>query len=159
MTLALRSQLRELGIQSKETATRASEQVRGQWYSGRFLFLIDMKKRNLDIGIDDGYVTPWLVPGVSDCRDATPQRYAVPGLDALCEFGFSARLEIEPKTVEEKKVLELVCGHTDQVVQRIDPEVDFPLVMERVRQDAIQRYGVDVTSPGREPSLARSAQP
>ncbi len=147
MTIALRSELEDLGIQSRETALKASERVRGQWYSDGFLFLIDIKKRNLDIGSGDGYITPWLVAGVPECAGAKPRRYPVPRLEELAAVGFQARLEIEPQAAKEKEVFTLLHGQDDRALQRIDPEMDFPRIMEFVRQDMIRRYGGDQTSP------------
>lgn len=158
MTLALRRELETLEIQSKETAARASERVRGHWYSGGFLFLVDMKRRNLDIGIDNGYITPWLVPGLAECTGATPRRYAVPRLDELSEFGFSARLEIEPRAAEEKELLEQIRQHRGPTIQRIEPDIDFPTIMEWIRRDAIERYGADALQPKREPPFTQLGQ-
>ncbi len=146
MTRALARELEFLGVQSKETAREASERVRGQWYSGEFLFLVDVRKRNLDTGFDDGYVTPWLVPGVPSCEGAEAQHYARPRLEDLGASGFRVRLEIEPKAAEEKDVLERVERRSGREVRRIDPEVHFPLIMELIREDAIQRYGAEAVS-------------
>jgi hypothetical protein len=57
----------------------ASEKVRGEWYAGEVVYMVNMKKRNFDIGLDDGYVTPTLVPGLSDCWEAQAQRYPAGG--------------------------------------------------------------------------------
>lgn len=156
MTRALERELEFLGVQSKETAREASERVRGQWYSGEFLFLVDVRKRNLDTGFDDGYVTPWLVPGVPSCEGAEAQRYPIPRLEDLAASGFRARLEIEPKASEEKDVLERVGRHLGREVGRIDPEVHFPLIMELIRTDAIERYGVDAVADDSEVGLVPS---
>jgi hypothetical protein len=146
MTRALERELEFLGVQSKETAREASERVRGQWYSGEFLFLVDVRKRNLDTGFDDGYVTPWLVPGVRSCEGAEAQRYPIPRLEDVTALGFGVRLEIEPKAGEEKDVLERIGRHSGREVRRIDPEVHFPLIMELIREDAVERYGAEAVS-------------
>jgi len=72
MTLILEKELISLGIQSSAVSRKASEKVRGKWYSGDFLF-VDMKKRNFNIGLN-GFIVPWLVPGIDECRGIEPQK-------------------------------------------------------------------------------------
>ena len=77
VTLALDRELKNLGIQKASAARRASEKMRGLWFSGDWLFFVHTKSRNFDIGLDDGLVTPRLVPSVSECRGAVAQPYPV----------------------------------------------------------------------------------
>ena len=55
MTIALNRQLKELQVQPRSAAVKASDKVRGQWYTGNLI--PDMKMRNFDIGLD-GSVSP-----------------------------------------------------------------------------------------------------
>src|SRR4030042_1438284 len=68
VTIAMKKELEDLQVQSRQTAWNAAEKMRGIWFDG--LVLVDMKERNLDIGLDDGFVTPVLVPGLSECENA-----------------------------------------------------------------------------------------
>jgi len=134
MKLALDRELEILGIQEASVAKEASQKIRGDWYSGSLLFFVEMKKRNFDIGLGDGYITPTLVPGVSECWDANPVSYPVPNTNILSKYGFSMRYELDPKVWESGKIFK-VLGRQG----RIDPVVDFPIIMEYIKQDATNR--------------------
>jgi len=158
MTLALKRELDDLGIQPRDVAIRASNLVRGLWFSGDFLFLVDMKGRNFDIGLDDGFVTPWLVPslaktqspvaprgtgvrGLPECEGAQPQSYPAPSLDFLSEYGFSAKFELEPKELERHKILSIVYPDPKERRKRIEPAAHFPAIMANIMKDAVEKHG------------------
>jgi len=147
MTLALSRELEALGIQPKKTAMRASEQMRGEWFSGEFLFLINIKGRNLDIGLDDGFVTPWIVPSLDECRGAQPKDYPAPNLDFLADYGFSAKLEIEPREAGKGKILKIVYPDSKKRGKRIEPAVHFAAIMDYIERDAEKKFGRDVGPP------------
>ena len=140
MTVALDEELRRLGAQPRDLAIRAAKAVNGTWYTGEFLFLVDIKKRNLDIGLDDGLITPSIVPDVAECPDAQPQSYPAPSLDFLSEYGFSVKFEIEPRELEKGKILKIVYPDRKDRKKRIRPEVHFAPIMERIRQEAVRKY-------------------
>ncbi len=144
--IAMEQEMEELGIQSAHTAKRASESMRGEWYTGNFALFIDMKKRNFDIGLDDGYITPTLVPEVSECPDAEPISYPIPTLDALSKFGFSATLEIEPHEWEKNKILRIVYPHEHR--KRIRPDLHFAQIMEQIQREAAAKYGPEYSPDG-----------
>jgi len=144
MTLALSRELEALDAQPRKTAIRASEKMRGKWFSGDILFLINIKGRNLDIGLGDGLVTPWIVPSLDECPGAQPKDYPAPNLDCLGEYGFSARLEIEPKETEKRKILKIVYPDSKKRGKRIEPAVDFAAIMGYIEQDAEEKFGRDV---------------
>ncbi|MGD2095422.1 MAG: DUF4056 domain-containing protein [Phycisphaerales bacterium] len=144
MTLAIKQELIDLKIQSKETAMRAAEAVKGQWFSDGFLFLVKMKGRNFDLGLDDGFITPWIVPGIAECHDAKPKPYPVPTLDFLDQHKFSVKLEIEPKERESKKILKVVYPDKKERKKRIEPAVHFAQIMDYIKEEAIKKYGPDV---------------
>lgn len=144
VTLTLEKELEYLEVQPKATAVHAAEQVEGLWFEGSFLFFVDMKRRNFDFGLDNGFVTPWIVPGLSECEDAKPKRYPVPSLDFLDRFHVSVSLEIQPKERVKKKILKVVYPDQSNRKKRINPAVHFPRIMEYIKQDAAQRYGYDV---------------
>jgi len=104
-----------------------------------------MKKRNFDIGLDDGFVTPTLVPDVAECPGAQAVSYPVPDLELLEEYGFSITVEIEPHEWEKDRILRIV--HQDK---RINPQIDFPQIMDHMRRQAAARYGPEY-SPDHDP--------
>ena len=136
--IALDREMRQLGIQPAAVARQASQSVAGKWFTGKTLFLVTMRKRNFDIGLKDGYLTPVLIPGVAACPKARPTPYPVPKLDVLSRHGFSVKLEIEPHEWEKGKILRVVYGNQPQ--KRIIPEQHFPIIMDAIRQEASAMY-------------------
>jgi hypothetical protein len=133
MTIALKRELENLGIQSRSFAWNASEKMRGKWWTGQIM--VDMKERNMDIGLVDGYVTPTLVPGV--CDDAKPQSLPAPNTRLAEKYGFSIHLEIEPHEWESGQILKIV--HPDKKSRQILVPTDMLVVLEYVKQDALKR--------------------
>jgi len=146
VTLALDWELKVLEVQSKRTARRAAETVRGKWFSGDLMF-VEMKRRNFDIGLDDGFVTPWIVPSVSGYDRAEAQLYPVPNLDFVLDYGFSVKLEIEPREWEKGNILRIVYPDAKKRKKRVEPTVHFAPIMEHIMEHAVKKYGPDVGSP------------
>ena len=142
MTLGIDRELAELGVQPRRIADWAGEKMRGQWFRGRVVYMVSMKKRNFDIGVDDGYVSPTLVPGLSDCWGVEGKAYPVPTLDAVGEYGFSVKLEIAPRIRAKKKILRVAYGDGAKGDKRVEPAVHFPRIMDYIRRDAVRR-GLD----------------
>lgn len=147
MTMALKKELADLGIQSRQTALQASRKVRGLWFSGDFLFLVDMKGRNFDIGVDDGFVTPWLVSDLEQCPQAEPMPYPAPSLDFLDEYGFSIEFEVEPRVLQKAKILSIVYPDRKQRKNRIEPAVHFAAIMDSIKKEAVKKHGYAI-DPG-----------
>lgn len=143
VTLALEKELQKLDAQPGHVSKRASESVRGRWFSGDF-YSITMNKRNLDMGLDDGFVTPWLIPSVSECEGAEAQLYPVPDLGALSEYGFSVKFETEPRIWQGSAILNAAYSHSNQKGKRIDPVIHLAPIMDYIKKDAVRRYGPDV---------------
>lgn len=139
VTGLLDAELQALGVQSKRTARQASESVRNWWFTGS-LWSCRIIKRHLDIGLDDGIVTPWLIPDLAQCDGAAPQEYPAPTLSAVEQRGFAVRFEIEPKEWERKKILRIIQGDHERT-GRIEPARHFGAVIEHIRGQAVARYG------------------
>jgi len=144
MTAALEQEITKLGPRSKRTAREAAEGMRGKWFTGDFLFLVSMIGRNLDIGVGDGFVTPWLVRSLPECPDAEPFDYPAPNLDFLAEYGFCAKLEIEPKEAGRKKILSIAYPDSADRRKRIEPAIHFKAIMKYLEDDYEKRYGSEV---------------
>jgi hypothetical protein len=143
MTLAIKQELVNLGVQSHQTARMASEKVKGKWWEiTPFVVFVEMRQRNMDIGLVDGFVTPMLVPGV--CDDAKPQSYPVPCLAVLSKYGFTMKLEIQPKEFEKDKILRVV--YPDGNGKRIRPCQHFPLIMDYIEKQAVS-MGYSIMPP------------
>lgn len=140
MAICLDREIQKLGPQSKDAARQAGEAVRNQWFTGWFFFCT-MLKRHLDIGVDDGWITPWLIPIDVKCETTEPILYPAPSLSDLEERGFRFHFEIEPKVWETKEILSIVYLDPDHCRGRIAPRKHFEPIIEHIRVVANQRYG------------------
>jgi hypothetical protein len=140
MTLLLNRELKELGVQPKPAAYDAAEAARNLWFTGNY-FKCYMVKRNFDLGLDDGSIIPWLVPGYGTCNGAQPEPRPVPRLAFLDDYGFAVRIEIEPKEWERDKILRAVYPTGVKGSRCIQPAIHFATLMEYIRAQAVARYG------------------
>ena len=129
VTLALNKELEKLGIQPSKVARRAARSMKGLWFSGKLLGSVNMKKRNFDIGIDDGFITPSIVPDICECEDIEAQPYSVPTLDCLSKYGFSMKFEIEPREWEKDKILSIIYPDKETRGKRIEPVKHFATII------------------------------
>jgi hypothetical protein len=127
ITKLINQTLEELEVQSADVARQAAQSIKGHWYTGGFYFFVTMKGRNLDIGLDDGYVTPWLVPDI--CPEAKPELYPVPDLSLVTDYGFKVDLEIELNVREQGKICNSIGLNTNS---RIKPAVHFAQIIKYI---------------------------
>ena len=130
MTILIKNELEYLGVQSAKTSRYASEKMRGKWWTGTIL--PDVKERNFDMGLENGYVTPTLVPGI--CPDAKPQSYPAPKLDTFYKYGFKINLEVEPRIWEQQRIFKVVYPHGNGT--RIKLPEDLPPIFDDMKQEA-----------------------
>jgi hypothetical protein len=142
VTIQIKRELKRLDAQPAIVARQAAREIHGDWYTGGFYFFLDTKKRHLDVGLD-GYVTPWIVPGV--CEQETIVSYKVPDVYFIEKYGFKLKLEIEPRERIKGKIFQVVFE--DKKNKRLDPDLHFPILMDHIRGQAQQRYGFNVDMP------------
>ncbi|MBN1973662.1 MAG: DUF4056 domain-containing protein [Sedimentisphaerales bacterium] len=136
--LYLDEALQDLKVQSKKTTLLATEKVRGEWFSSKYFFT-KIKKRNFDIGLDDGFITPFPVPGISGCEKTGIKLLEIPTLDGIEKYGFSVQIEVEPKEWEKNKILRVVYPQQESKAKKIDCTIHFPVLMDYIEKDAISR--------------------
>lgn len=145
ITIIIKKELENLGVQSSDTAEYAAEKMKGKWWNGTpFVVYVEMKERNMDLGYVDGFVTPTLVPDI--CAGATPQSYPVPRLTSLERLGFSMTIEVEPREFEKRDILKIV--YPDGGSDRIELATKLPIIIEYIKQKAI-KMGYTVMPPGK----------
>ncbi len=135
MTILINQKLKQLGAISLDQAIDATESVRDLWFSGQII--VDMKKRNFDIGLDDGYVTPTLIPYT--CSKQIPAALPVPNLDMLEKLGFTAKLTIQPKEWETAKIVKVL--KLKNKPYEIEPQKDLPKLMAYIKSEAKNKFG------------------
>jgi len=137
LTIAIENELEKLGVQSAQVARKAADSVKGSWFTGSVLFMVDMKRRNFDIGLKDGFVTPTLVPNISECAGAEPVSYPIPNPDVVSKYGIKFTLEVEPHEWESGKILGIVSDKVRK--NRIIPAETFPAIMDYIEKDAVKK--------------------
>ncbi|RKY09807.1 MAG: hypothetical protein DRP66_01305 [Planctomycetota bacterium] len=143
MTKVLDEELERLGVRPAAVARRAVRKTKGKWYKGGSYFFARVIKRNFDTGADDGFITPWLVPLMDP--NSQPEPCPAPNLDFLADYGFSMKLQIEPKEWQKNEILATTGKHNP--ANRITPAIHFPLIMEHIKKEAVEKYGPDVDVP------------
>lgn len=137
MTALIKAQMEYLGIVSAAEAHAAAEAMRGVWFEGNIL--VTMKVRNMDIGLDDGQITPLLVPSM--CDQPQPQSYPVPTLTSFNKHGFTMDLYIRPQEFERDQILKVVCP--DGGCNRICMPDDLPIFLAYIK-DKCRQIGCTV---------------
>jgi len=135
MTLAIDRKLRELDVQPRSTAIYAVEKMRGEWFTG--YLLVDIIRKNMDIGLDDGFVSPVIVPGI--CYDAEPEPLAVPAIDILAKYGFSMKHEIYPYEWERYRIFRAI--YPDGIGEKVEPDKLFASLLYHIKTQAVEEYG------------------
>jgi hypothetical protein len=128
MTTLIEEELKRLGVVSKQKAIEIKESVRGSWYGGGRLM-----KRNMDTGLDDGLITPSIIPGYTDEEPISKKR---PTLDGLEELGIKVKYTISSAYFENGK-LKKIAGTKSNV----EPVKDYPKIMKNIEVEAVNKYG------------------
>lgn len=128
MTRLIEQEFRQLQVVPKAKTVEITESVRGSWYGGGKLM-----KRNMDTGLDDGYVTPSIIPGYTE---EEPVSREMPTLNGLDELGIKVKYTIRSAYIENGK-LKKIAGTKDNV----EPVKDYPRIMENIEAEAINKYG------------------
>lgn len=138
ITLYLDEALKELNVQSGKTAWLVTEKMKWKWFSKEFLFT-KIKKRNFDTGLDDGFVSPCPVPDIPVCNGAKIKPLEVPDLKNIGKYGFSVKIEIEPREWEKNIILRIVYPQKDKKTKKIEPAIHFPVIMKYIENEARSR--------------------
>lgn len=132
MTSLIYAQMEHLGIQPASDARAAAEAMRGIWFEGNIF--VTMKVRNMDIGLDDGQITPLLVPSM--CEQPQPQPYPIPTLTSFTKYGFDMDLYVRPQEFEKDQILKVVCP--DGGCNRVHMPADLPIFLEHIKNRCSQ---------------------
>jgi len=141
VTLALDQEMANLGIQHRNVARVAAQKMRSKKCKD-LVPTANIETRNFDVGVDDGNITPWIVPSVGSCQQEPPQAYPVPDLKFLDKYGFSIKFQIEPKVWEKTKIMKVVYGDDYKKTNLIEPSEHFGKVMTYIEQQAAKKFGV-----------------
>jgi hypothetical protein len=133
MTMGLKDELVKLGVQPASIARQSSEKMRGKWYTDGMSVKVFM--RNMDLGLDDGFVSPVLVPDI--CPEAQPLPYRIPKLESVARCGFNVDLYIKCSGSAGRRCLDII--YPDGQDGRVNPSVHLPLIMQVAMRQAVQK--------------------
>lgn len=141
MTKLIPMKLKELRVQPAEIARQATDKIKDKWFAGIYPGI--RMKRNFDIGFDDGFITPWLVPGI--CSNSQSVSEPVSSLNDVSNNGFSFNLEMRPKSRQGKKAFGFISNDIDG--KRLQPGIDFLKIVEHLRKEEIRKHGNGIDTP------------
>jgi len=128
MTALIEEELKRLQVVSKQKTIEITESVRGTWYGGGKLM-----KRNMDTGLDDGFITPSIIPGYTD---EEPISREMPTLDGLDELGIKVKYTISSAYFENGTLKKIAGAKGD-----VEPVKDYAKIMENIEAEAVNKYG------------------
>lgn len=128
MTKLINEELQRLQVVSRDEAIEIVESVRGTWHKGAFKLM----KRNMDIGCDDGMITPSLIPGFTD---EEPISRTIPTLDGLDNIGITIQYTISSVYWENIELKKIAGTKT-----AVEPIKHYPVIMKNIEQEAIDKY-------------------
>ncbi len=141
-THSLKKQLDHLGVVSQDEASDIVHLVKNQWWKDGVCI-----KRNLDLGRDAGGIQPWLVRGAPGSRlaDSPAEFFPLPSLSNIAGKDYTGfwRMTIKPTLLipDEVKTVSSAAHHN------IDPDVHFPILMDRIRKEMKHKFGPMVDRP------------
>lgn len=142
VTAELRHEVDRLGPVSEEVCRRAMEQVAQRWWGKKTCL-----KRHLDLGLDDGWIEPWVVRGLEGAEPAAPARYPAPQRGGGWILGRDCRgvvtFECEPH-LRRAEILRHVLPRGGKCVR---PARDYPALLARIEAEVLREFGPDATRP------------
>ena len=129
VTRIMNDEFTMLGIRPKREVKAASKNIYGVWYVGEGYFGSKMLLRDLDIGLEDNELSPFLIPGL--CPDVEPHSYSIPTLD-FERYDFVIEYSIDPAI---RKITTNILGCE---FEHLVPHTHFPRIMAHiVQQEAL----------------------
>lgn len=132
-TQGLREQLAEMGVMSIACETEAVRRVEGQWWADG-----EPLKRDLDTGLDAGFKTPWLVPGLPCCEGSTPMRLPVATWSDAGGRDWSGAITF---TIRPPRWLARRATGQDPAPEEIDADRELLDCLARVRAQVLEEHG------------------
>lgn len=144
-TAALEEELRDLQVLDPAGEAEAVKKSEDLWWG-------DSKplRRDLDTGLETGFKTPWLVPGLDRCDGAVPAALQVElpperwPHESDRTWAGSVQLTIDMPRWLARRVMGTEAVTT---VTRIDAEGDLPGIMSRLREHVLAECGEGGDSP------------
>jgi hypothetical protein len=140
VTRELERELKRIGVAPEPVYRRAMDLTAGRWWGPKACL-----RRNLDTGLEDGFIDPWTVAGLATGADATPVRYPAPERDDANIGGYDCRglftLSCEPRLRRGGILAHLLPpGET-----RVIPRRDYPRLIAKIADEMRAELGSRAT--------------
>lgn len=139
MTKSLQIEMESLIMLDRTESIATTNKVKNLWYKGWVPGLLIMKYRNFDIGNNDGYINPTIIPNNDFCSEKLHPGYKIPTLKNVNEYGVLFELNIEPKEHTKKEILKVVYGENFKKYSSINSEKHIPLIMKYIKKKALEK--------------------
>ncbi len=151
VTRRLDDKLTELGVVDIDCEAKAVEAVHGRWWWAGVAI-----RRDLDTGIATNWKTPWLVPSLDCCPQASPQVLALPDLADVRgrDLREAFQLHIQPERWMVKRAL-----GCDECPTVITSENQILSAVEHLRSALYAEFGPDADNPDAPPTRGEGAGP
>lgn len=136
---AITSMMVELGAVPDEMVDQAARLVEGRWWRDGVAI-----RRDLDVGLEQGFKVPWVVPDLGYCGDAEAMMLPVPSLSDVEGRDLSGLYELRI-TAPSSILARLYPG-----AERPTPIIthrDFAPLIEEIRRQMAARFGAEVALP------------
>lgn len=138
MTGLIDHKLTLLSVQSSLVARQTARSVRNKWYTKRF-FSDRIKARNYDIGLDDGFITPMIIPAAADRERENPAVCPIPTND-LSKYGIKVKMRIQPREWERHEILQAAYQTKYPPSKYINPDIHFANIISNIISHDKTRY-------------------
>ena len=132
MTALIDEELERLQVVPRAKAIEIIESVRGTWHNGKGKLMM----RNMDIGYDNGFITPMIVPGY--CKEPPIPR-TIPTFAGLEELGIKVKYTISSVYYENFELKKIAGTKT-----AVEPIKHYPTIMKNIEQEAVDKYGYTI---------------
>lgn len=140
VTAALAQRLRELEVVTADQTMEAIYAVVDNWWAWG-----QPRKRHLDLGLDDGAVTPWLVRGVPFAKAGPPEPMPIPSLSDVAGRDMTGLVEV---TLTTDAFTSLPIKRLfNPPAKTFRAEEHFPTILAAVLDQMVNRYGPQVNKP------------
>lgn len=142
VTLELAREMERLEVVPEPVYHRAMELTSNRWWGPKACL-----KRNLDTGLDDGFIDPWVVPGLERGKDSAVVRYPAPRRDDARVAGCDCRGFVTPSCEPHLRREAILAKVLPPGEKRVVPRRDYPALLRRIGREIREELGADATRP------------
>ncbi len=141
VTRELDRELDRLEVATKSVYQEAMDLTEGRWWGPKACL-----RRNLDTGLDDGFIDPWIVPGLGAESRVAAVRYPAPDRNDRDIAGHDCRgfltFSCEPHLRNKAIAAQVLPPGEDRAI----PRRDYPRLIEKIRREMRAELGPQATT-------------